>query len=260
MCCTGCRTAMGCCRRMAPSRPQPLGRQGQVRSCALPSQSYQSKYRTNAAEQSSTSHGILACKAKGRQVAFSCGKHTMLFFACSRCLAALVQDAALKRSTLSRFLHPCRLCHYCRTKHAASPGPACVRAGQSGYAIHPIPVSDIRALRKHTPRFGGHWLAITLVSGITLPPFHFQGKSGVHALLETLSQVRSFGSAPWEHIRVQACCFCRACRIRMLHGAAQTMQPAVRSTHTQPAEALCISLLQAIRPYHNHAACNYTTT
>ena len=57
--------------------------------------------------------------------------------------------------------------------------PAAAAAGQlprpdrTMYAIHPIPLSDVRALTRHTPPLGWHYLVIVLVNGVTLPPMFF---------------------------------------------------------------------------------------
>jgi len=40
--------------------------------------------------------------------------------------------------------------------------------------VHPIPLSDIKALRKHTPALGNHHVTLTLASGVSLPPLYFQ--------------------------------------------------------------------------------------
>lgn len=56
------------------------------------------------------------------------------------------------------------------------------------YAIHPIPLSEIKAIRRHTPPLGWHHIVVVLVSGLTLPPLYFY-KGGVKALISTLKQV-----------------------------------------------------------------------
>ena len=43
--------------------------------------------------------------------------------------------------------------------------------------VHPIPLSDIKALRKHTPTLGHHHVTLTLASGVSLPSFFFQNVS-----------------------------------------------------------------------------------
>jgi hypothetical protein len=57
------------------------------------------------------------------------------------------------------------------------------------YAIHPIPLSEIKAIRRHTPPLGWHSVTVVLVSGLTLPPLYFY-RGGVKALVTTLKQVR----------------------------------------------------------------------
>ncbi|PRW58614.1 TBC1 domain family member 17-like [Chlorella sorokiniana] len=55
------------------------------------------------------------------------------------------------------------------------------------YAVHPIPLSDVRAISKHTPPLGQHRITITLASGVSLPSLHFQ-TGGVKAFLSCLRQ------------------------------------------------------------------------
>ena len=62
--------------------------------------------------------------------------------------------------------------------HAADP---------SMYAIHPVPLSDVKAIRKHTPALGWHYMVVVLVSGLTLPPLYFH-QGGVRELLRVLKQ------------------------------------------------------------------------
>lgn len=56
------------------------------------------------------------------------------------------------------------------------------------YAVHPIPLSEVKAIRKHTPAFGWQYIVLVLVNGLTLPPLYF-GTGGVRALFATLKQV-----------------------------------------------------------------------
>lgn len=42
------------------------------------------------------------------------------------------------------------------------------------YAVHPIALSDVRAIHKHTPPFGQHRITLTLTSGVSLPSLYFQ--------------------------------------------------------------------------------------
>lgn len=61
------------------------------------------------------------------------------------------------------------------------------------YAIHPIPLSEVKALRKHAPKFGWQYVVVVLGNGLTLPPLYFT-HGGVKALFSALKQVRSHGS------------------------------------------------------------------
>ena len=61
-------------------------------------------------------------------------------------------------------------------------------ADRTMYAVHPIPLSEVKAVRKHTPSFGWQYIVLVLVNGLTLPPLYF-GTGGVRALFATLKQV-----------------------------------------------------------------------
>ena len=69
---------------------------------------------------------------------------------------------------------------------AAAKISAPVRAGQ--YAVHPVPLADLKAMRKQTPKLGNHHIVLVLKNGLTLPPFYFSG-GGVRALFSSLKQV-----------------------------------------------------------------------
>ena len=56
------------------------------------------------------------------------------------------------------------------------------------YAVHPIALSEVKAIRKYTPSFGWQHIVIILQNGLTLPPFYF-GNGGVKALFAALKQV-----------------------------------------------------------------------
>ena len=56
------------------------------------------------------------------------------------------------------------------------------------YAVHPIPLSEVKAVRKHVPSFGWQYIVLVLVNGLTLPPLYF-GTGGVKALFSALKQV-----------------------------------------------------------------------
>ena len=59
------------------------------------------------------------------------------------------------------------------------------KAARSAYAVHPIPLSEVRAIRPSTPPLRQHTVTLVLQSGITLPPFHFH-KGGVRAFMSAL--------------------------------------------------------------------------
>ena len=61
-------------------------------------------------------------------------------------------------------------------------------ADRTMYAVHPIPLSEVKAIRKHTPSFGWQYIVVVLTNGLTLPPLYF-GNGGVRALFTALKQV-----------------------------------------------------------------------
>ena len=61
-------------------------------------------------------------------------------------------------------------------------------ADRTMYAIHPIPLSEVKALRKHAPKFGWQYVVVVLGNGLTLPPLYFT-HGGVKALFSVLKQV-----------------------------------------------------------------------
>ncbi len=62
-------------------------------------------------------------------------------------------------------------------------------ADRTMYAVHPIPLSEVKAIRKHAPSFGWQYIVLVLVNGLTLPPLYF-GTGGVRALFAALKQVQ----------------------------------------------------------------------
>lgn len=56
------------------------------------------------------------------------------------------------------------------------------------YAVHPIALSEVKAIRKHTSTFACQHIVIILQNGSTLPPFYFSN-GGVKALFAALKQV-----------------------------------------------------------------------
>ncbi|GMH45319.1 hypothetical protein BSKO_13276 [Bryopsis sp. KO-2023] len=55
------------------------------------------------------------------------------------------------------------------------------------YAVHPIPLSDIKAIVRHVPRLSWHYIVIILNTGLTLPPFYFN-KGGVRSFISALKE------------------------------------------------------------------------
>ncbi|KAG2485090.1 hypothetical protein HYH03_016187 [Edaphochlamys debaryana] len=72
---------------------------------------------------------------------------------------------------------------------AAPAGPHSPGADRTLYAVHPIPLSEVRCLRRRSPPLGlgSPQLLVVLGSGVTLPPLHFT-RGGVRALIATLQQ------------------------------------------------------------------------
>ena len=60
--------------------------------------------------------------------------------------------------------------------------------------MHPLPLADVKALRKYVPAFGTHHVVVILASGLTLPPLFF-GHGGVRAFFCALKEVRPSGSS-----------------------------------------------------------------
>ena len=58
------------------------------------------------------------------------------------------------------------------------------------YSVHPIALSEVKAIRKHTSTFACQHIVIILQNGSTLPPFYFSN-GGVKALFAALKQVRA---------------------------------------------------------------------
>lgn len=66
----------------------------------------------------------------------------------------------------------------------------CSAADRTMYAVHPVPLSDIKAIRKHAPSFGWQYIIVVLTNGLTLPPLYFSA-GGVRGLISALKQVRT---------------------------------------------------------------------
>lgn len=58
------------------------------------------------------------------------------------------------------------------------------------YAVHPIPMSEVKAVRKYAPSFGTQHIVLVLANGLTLPPLYFTA-GGVRALFASLKEVCS---------------------------------------------------------------------
>ena len=63
-----------------------------------------------------------------------------------------------------------------------------MRADRTMYAVHPIPLSEVKAVRKHAPSFGTQHIVMVLTNGLTLPPLYFTA-GGVRALFSALKEV-----------------------------------------------------------------------
>lgn len=61
-------------------------------------------------------------------------------------------------------------------------------ADRTMYAIHPFPISEVKAIRKQAPKFGWQFIVVVLSNGLTLPPLYFT-TGGVKALFAALRQV-----------------------------------------------------------------------
>ena len=55
--------------------------------------------------------------------------------------------------------------------------------------MHPIPLSEVKAIRKHAPSFGTQHVVLVLSNGLTLPPLYFTS-GGVKGLFSALREVR----------------------------------------------------------------------
>lgn len=54
--------------------------------------------------------------------------------------------------------------------------------------MHPIPLSEVKAIRKHAPSFGTQHVVLVLSNGLTLPPLYFTN-GGVKGLFSALREV-----------------------------------------------------------------------
>lgn len=73
-----------------------------------------------------------------------------------------------------------------------------MHADRTMYAVHPIPLSEVKAVRKHAPSFGTQHIVMVLTNGLTLPPLYFTA-GGVRALFSALKEVcgaNSFSAVP----------------------------------------------------------------
>ena len=62
-------------------------------------------------------------------------------------------------------------------------------ADRTLYALHPIPLSDVKAVRKHAPSWGTQHVVLVLNNGLTLPPLYF-AHGGIKALFSALKEVQ----------------------------------------------------------------------
>lgn len=69
----------------------------------------------------------------------------------------------------------------------SSPPEPTTMKGRTMYAIHPIPLSEIKAIHRHSPTLGWHYIVVILVSGLTLPPLFFHN-GGVRAFISVLKE------------------------------------------------------------------------
>ena len=60
-------------------------------------------------------------------------------------------------------------------------------ADRTLYAVHPIPLSEVKAIRKHAPSFGTQHVVLVLSNGLTLPPLYFTN-GGVKGLFSALRE------------------------------------------------------------------------
>eukprot|EP00873_Tetraselmis_striata_P017495 jgi/Tetstr1/437759/TSEL_026413.t1 len=70
---------------------------------------------------------------------------------------------------------------------SSSARPSAPHSDRTMYAVHPIPLSEIKAIRKTVPTIGWHYICVVLVNGLTLPPLYFNN-GGVRAFLAALKQ------------------------------------------------------------------------
>ncbi|KAJ8434960.1 hypothetical protein Cgig2_027803 [Carnegiea gigantea] len=55
------------------------------------------------------------------------------------------------------------------------------------YTIRPLPITDVRSIRRHTPPLGWQYLIVVLSSGLAFPPLYFYN-GGVKEFLATIKQ------------------------------------------------------------------------
>ena len=53
--------------------------------------------------------------------------------------------------------------------------------------MHPLPISEVKAILKQTPKLGAHHIVLIQTNGLTLGPFYFRS-GGVRALFSCLKQ------------------------------------------------------------------------
>jgi hypothetical protein len=92
------------------------------------------------------------------------------------------------KALLLAFIAVQQLFHVKNLPAAAFEPARLLLADRTMYAVHPIPLSEVKAIRKHAPSFGWQYIVLVLVNGLTLPPLYF-GTGGVRALFAALKQV-----------------------------------------------------------------------
>ncbi|KAK9812377.1 hypothetical protein WJX73_005909 [Symbiochloris irregularis] len=63
------------------------------------------------------------------------------------------------------------------------------------YALRPTPLSDVKAIHKHTPAFGWQHIVIVPENGVNMPPLWFS-TGGVRTLIDTLKQYAHLSKSP----------------------------------------------------------------
>ncbi|KAL6778092.1 hypothetical protein ACKKBG_A16895 [Auxenochlorella protothecoides x Auxenochlorella symbiontica] len=73
---------------------------------------------------------------------------------------------------------------------ASAPGSgqqASAAKDRTMYAVHPVALSEVKALHRHAPPLGAHRIVLTLFNGVSLPPLYFQ-HGGIKSLMSALRE------------------------------------------------------------------------